>query len=458
MKRSEIVILAFAGLILAFGFSFISCNQSPSSEISSIKTNMKTSSIIKLVIFIVIGLVSFFFTDKQKRKHQIITSIPLLLIGGLGLYFGLDSYFKTNSINLLLFLMPGFILAGLEELFHGALAEKLFNYTKKNETEDKDAQPKPTSSEDNISKKRKKKLVCTIGGLLIIILVLLTILYRHQDSSYNKMNNDVNYCTSIANWSENKIKQVINSYCEAIVNNDFETLSKLYAPKVERYQAAENKDREYVIGCHKRYDKKFKVTGKHSSIRWDTFQMFEDGELVCVSVIEDYSIDRQEKNKKSVFILQKNFVLDENYQIVSVYDKQIENEPEDNIACKILAAESYNYVLKEYKGGHDDIWSVGIAYGKVDFRNCSSFVQLIKSIVGEGRVYETMMSDDVVSTEYSDGSNGKLQIFDMQGHHYNIYFVELFGEYNIIISVDGKKYQWETPEYSTNIERIQNAF
>ena len=129
------------------------------------------------------------------------------------------------------------------------------------------------------------------------------------------MNNDVNYCTSIANWSENKIKQVINSYCEAIVNNDFETLSKLYAPKVERYQAAENKDREYVIGCHKRYDKKFKVTGKHSSIRWDTFQMFEDGELVCVSVIEDYSIDRQEKNKKSVFILQKNFVLDENYQI-----------------------------------------------------------------------------------------------------------------------------------------------
>lgn len=131
MKRSEIVILTFAGLILAFGFSFIGCNQSPNSEINSIKTNMKTSSIIKLVIFIVIGLVSFFFTDKQKRKHQIITSIPLLLIGGLGLYFGLDSYFKTNSINLLLFLMPGFILAGLEELFHGALAEKLFNYTKK---------------------------------------------------------------------------------------------------------------------------------------------------------------------------------------------------------------------------------------------------------------------------------------------------------------------------------------
>ena len=136
------------------------------------------------------------------------------------------------------------------------------------------------------------------------------------------------------------VQLLIERYCNAICENDFETLSSLYAPMVERFQDAYNKDRDYVIGCHRRYDKTFKVYGKHSSLRWDSFEMrmLNNGQL-NVKIVEDYSIDREDKNKYSVFVLEKHFIIDHSYHIVSVYDNQL---------SKAKGTDNYKSIYRKY--------------------------------------------------------------------------------------------------------------
>ena len=124
--------------------------------------------------------------------------------------------------------------------------------------------------------------------------------------------------------NEADVKRVLQSYCDAIVNNDFTTLSQLYAPFVERYQSAYNEDRNKVVNRHRKYDDTFKVHRKNSHIRWESFEMdtLEGGRITAV-IVEDYSIDREDKTKNSKFVLEKHFILNEDNQIVSVWDNQL---------------------------------------------------------------------------------------------------------------------------------------
>ena len=95
---------------------------------------------------------------------------------------------------------------------------------------------------------------------------------------------------------------------------------ELYAPHVKRYASAYDKDVDFVAGCYSRYDEKFGVYGKHSSVRWNTVSYSKLNNGIELTYIEDYTIDRFDPSQYSIFVLEKHFELDENYQISSVYD------------------------------------------------------------------------------------------------------------------------------------------
>lgn len=167
---------------------------------------------------------------------------------------------------------------------------------------------------------KKRNIIIAVISAVVILLSLGLFLLLH-----NKDKGEVQMGPMNMNFPDDyTVMNVVERYCTAISENDFTTLASLYAPTVERYQDAYNKDRDYVIGCHQRYDNTFKVHGKHSSIRRETFKMEPiSNDRVSVVVVEDYSIDREDKSKYSVFVLEKHFVIDSAYHIVSVYDNQI---------------------------------------------------------------------------------------------------------------------------------------
>ena len=78
---------------------------------------------------------------------------------------------------------------------------------------------------------------------------------------------------------------------------------------------------EQVVGKHLAYDKKFDVQGKHVTVRWNTLKTMQlPNEETLVVYIEDYSIDRVDTTKPSMFVIEKFIVLDKNSKIVSLDD------------------------------------------------------------------------------------------------------------------------------------------
>lgn len=183
----------------------------------------------------------------------------------------------------------------------------------KSNADSSQAAPKPAPH------KKRNIIIAVISAVVVLLSLGLFLLLHNKDKGEIQMGPmDVNFP------DDYRVMNVVERYCTAICENDFTTLASLYAPTVERYQDAYDKDRDYVIGCHQRYDNTFKVHGKHSSIRRETFKMEPiSNDRVSVVVVEDYSIDREDKSKYSVFVLEKHFVIDSVYHIVSVYDNQL---------------------------------------------------------------------------------------------------------------------------------------
>lgn len=122
---------------------------------------------------------------------------------------------------------------------------------------------------------------------------------------------------------QDKVVEMIEQLGKAVENNDFQTISQLYAPIVRRYHDVRDVSNIEVVEKYKNYDKAFGVYGKHVSVRWNTLQVqkLSDGG-VSVVYTEDYSIDRVDKTKYSKFVLEKHIELDKDYRIVSIYDVQ----------------------------------------------------------------------------------------------------------------------------------------
>ena len=122
-----------------------------------------------------------------------------------------------------------------------------------------------------------------------------------------------------------KVVQIVEVFSKAEESDDFEVISQSYATNVRRYHNSYNISNKKVMENYVNYDKMFGVNGKHISVRWNTLEVqnLPSGE-VSVVYVEDFSIDRKDKNKYSKFVLEKHVDLDKDYKIVSIYDVQLE--------------------------------------------------------------------------------------------------------------------------------------
>lgn len=123
---------------------------------------------------------------------------------------------------------------------------------------------------------------------------------------------------------EEIIKDVIGTYLNAQANNDFNSLYETYAPMVEKFHDASYLTRSEVLAKEQRYDSVFQVYGKYSAVMWETFRIeWASSNRVAVIVVEKFDIDRVDKNKLRHFVLEKHITLNDDYQIVSVWDNQL---------------------------------------------------------------------------------------------------------------------------------------
>lgn len=122
--------------------------------------------------------------------------------------------------------------------------------------------------------------------------------------------------------------RTIALYSKAIEENDFETISQSYAAQVRRYFKATDISNAKVVRDFKNYDQKFGVSGKHVSIRWETWEteLLPNGEML-VDFIEDYKNDIVDstKSKKSDYVLHYHVILDKEGKIVSIYYDELPN-------------------------------------------------------------------------------------------------------------------------------------
>lgn len=126
--------------------------------------------------------------------------------------------------------------------------------------------------------------------------------------------------------TERRIRGFVSDFCmmeELASGSGWSMIQQLYAPRVERYYDNQNETIDQVAQHYANYDSFFGVYGKHSKPRWNTLSYYKSGNRYIVSYIEDYSIDRYDESKYSVFVLEKHFELNNDFKAVSVYDVQL---------------------------------------------------------------------------------------------------------------------------------------
>lgn len=129
---------------------------------------------------------------------------------------------------------------------------------------------------------------------------------------------------SSSSYERERVENTINTFNNAVESNDFSTLSNVFSQNVTRFNDAYNLSNSEVVEKHKKYDSMFGVYGKHISVRWNTLQIEKNLEdELSVFYVEDYSIDRVDESKYSVFVIEKHLILDNEYRIKSIYDMQL---------------------------------------------------------------------------------------------------------------------------------------
>ena len=129
---------------------------------------------------------------------------------------------------------------------------------------------------------------------------------------------------------EERVKSFVVKYCELTETGSRALVYELYAPFVKRYHDAYNIDVSDVADKYANYDKKFGVYGKHSNVRWNTLSYEKEGDVISVQYVEDYTIDRHDDSKYSIFVLEKHLELNREYRIVSVYEIQLSKSKKQN--------------------------------------------------------------------------------------------------------------------------------
>ena len=175
-------------------------------------------------------------------------------------------------------------------------------------------------------------------------------------------------------------------------------------------------------------------------------RMLNNGQL-NVKIVEDYSIDREDKSKYSVFVLEKHFIIDPSYHIVSVYDNQLSKSKDINVSRLQIALAAFNYVYNNYSNEVSPL-EIEIVFDKVDFRYDQNFRELVRQVVDSDNDFQKMLNGEVRSTQFMEAASGKIEVFEIQGTCYSIIFNRYMNEdIRINIQVNGHEYDWESPDY-----------
>ncbi|MBP5546146.1 MAG: serine/threonine protein kinase [Bacteroidales bacterium] len=186
--------------------------------------------------------------------------------------------------------------------------------------------PSPRQPYTPAPKKKSNAGLWVLLALLAIGLVVFATLYvvNSKDNEEAPMVEPETFV-----YDEDRAREVVETYCKASLENDYSTLEKLYAPHVERYiNIKTGLSRDSVMAHHYRIDSFYKIRRKKGSIRKGTFKCKLVGEdRIEAEIIQDYSFDNDPGDSKTnIFVLKKLFVLNKDYQIVSVDEKYLERK------------------------------------------------------------------------------------------------------------------------------------
>lgn len=117
----------------------------------------------------------------------------------------------------------------------------------------------------------------------------------------------------------------VKNYFAVLEREDYQELHSIFAEKMKRYYDAYNPDKSWVISDIQSYKKRFKVNSVSYTIDEPSIQQYiaANGNNT-VEFEMDYVLDRQEKEKPSVFHLMLFMEIDQEGKVVSIYEDILE--------------------------------------------------------------------------------------------------------------------------------------
>ncbi len=119
-----------------------------------------------------------------------------------------------------------------------------------------------------------------------------------------------------------RIKNILTSYYQYVINGDFSRLEQMYAHQINRYYNDRNVSREEVIKRAKEYESTFNVKSntQRYTIQWNTLKITEDEGRTFVDYDVEYSMEQYGSNKPKYFYIKMHLILNDAYEIVSIYE------------------------------------------------------------------------------------------------------------------------------------------
>ena len=169
------------------------------------------------------------------------------------------------------------------------------------------------------SKPKNKLFMATI--IVISLLAFFTTIGLWTGVFANKPTNPSDFP------NREKIIQLLQLHAKYIETKNYDGLNKVYAENVLRYHDIKKTiSRQEVIQHYQHYSDSFGAYGMHPSYRFNTLDIKKaTDDAVDVTCILDYSINRVDKEKPNEFVLKQYFVINNNYQILSIYDEKLKS-------------------------------------------------------------------------------------------------------------------------------------
>lgn len=132
--------------------------------------------------------------------------------------------------------------------------------------------------------------------------------------------NSVKNSNSSASLSNTEVIKFIKRYYEILNQENWNKLSQIYSKNLNRFYDKFNISSSEAINLARSYKKTFKISNTSYKIREETVFSKSSSVGTEISFIMDYSIQRQDNNKSKKFTLDIVMVLDDNNQIISIYE------------------------------------------------------------------------------------------------------------------------------------------